>query len=61
MLKIAGKEPYLGRDYSIKRRQLTKKLKDLLRAHLREEAEVIIRIFESRRGFTISDQLLKYS
>jgi hypothetical protein len=61
LLKIAGEKPYQGSDYSAKRRKLTKKLKEILAKHFNGKADQIIESLTSRRGFTPSDQFLKYS
>jgi hypothetical protein len=61
LLKIAGEKPYQGPDYSAKRRKLTKKLKEIFAKHFNGKADQIIESLTSRRGFTPSDQLLKYS
>jgi hypothetical protein len=61
LLKIAGEKPYQGPDYSAKRRKLTKKLKEMFTKHFSGKADQIIESLTSRRGFTPSDQLLKYS
>jgi hypothetical protein len=61
LLKIAKEKPYHGQDHPIKRRKLAKRLKGILATHLGENSNLVIRLFSSRRGFTPSDQLLKYS
>lgn len=61
LLKKAGEKPYFGKDYSIKRRRLTKAIKNIIRKKFGNDTEIIIKVLESSRGFTPSDQLLKYS
>jgi hypothetical protein len=60
LLKIAGEKPYYGPDYSIKRRRLTRKLKNIFAAYFGENSNLIIELFTSRKGFTPSEQLLKH-
>lgn len=61
LLDTAGKEPYSGKDYPVKRRKLTRRLKGLLRRGFSGDADAIIKALGSKRGVTPSDQLLKYS
>jgi hypothetical protein len=61
LLKIAGGKPYQAPDYSVKRRKLTKRLKDIFAIYFGKNSSLIIKLLTSRKGFTPSDQLLKYS
>jgi hypothetical protein len=61
LLRITGEEPYHTPDYSIKRRKLTKRLKNIFAIYFGKNSSLIINLFTSRKGFTPSDQLLKYS
>jgi hypothetical protein len=60
LLKIAAEKPYYGLDYSMKRRKLTKRLKNIFSTCFGENSKVIVELFTSRRGFTPSDALLKH-
>ena len=58
LFRYIGNEPYNMDDYNEKRKQLTLKLKELLEGlGYREAYETL----KSKRGFTPSDQLLRYS
>jgi hypothetical protein len=61
LLKIAEEEPYHAQDYSIKRRRLTIKLKNIFAKYFGENSRSIMKLLTSGRGCTPSDQLLKYS
>ena len=58
LIELVGKEPYTGDDYSKKRRSLTLKLKGILEKFGCKEAYDVLK---TSRGFTPSDQLLRYS
>ena len=58
LVEIVGEEPYSKDDYSERRRSLTLKLREILREFGCEEVYDILR---TSRGFTPSDQLLRYS
>jgi hypothetical protein len=58
LLDIAGERPYYGPDYSVKRRRLTAKLKEILTKYC---GRTVVDALTSRRGFKPSDQLLRYS
>lgn len=61
LLKVAGEKPYQAPDYSIKRRRLTKRLRDIFAIYFGKNSNLIIKLLTSKKGFTPSDQLLKYS
>lgn len=58
LFEQVGKEPYNMNDYNKKRRELTLKIREILKEFGCEEAYEKLK---TRRGFTFSERLLKYS